>query len=105
METPWGGRLGELAVKWQCEYRRLGEPRNNSERMWIDYAPVYNIALEAAWLARLDFVVLQAAENQAAEGDWYCNLVTLVQRNTSTGAERTMRRVLVTHGNLDAYEG
>jgi hypothetical protein len=79
-------------VKWQFKWRRLGNGIYGLPQLWIDYTPNYNILLEAAWVARLPFVVLEAPEGQAAQGDCYCDLETLVQRNTSTGVRRNMRR-------------
>jgi hypothetical protein len=81
-------------VQWQ---RRLGPALYGDQRRWIDYAPEYNILLEAALVEGLQHVVLKAPRDQAAEGDWHCNLETLVQLNISNGVETVMRRVLVTH--------
>ena len=86
--------LGGYAVKWQCELSKSEDALEVPNRWWVDYTTNYNIVLEAAFQNKQSAVLLQGPK--FPEGDWSCNLETLIQTNTLLRTTRRMRRLVVT---------
>jgi len=86
---------GGKAIVWQCEVYRAGADDPNSGSRWVDYAPNYNMVLEAAYAA-LQPIVQITGPDDVPGGVWDCNLKTCIQTNSETKIERRMRRVVVT---------
>jgi hypothetical protein len=85
---------GGYAVKWQCELSKTSLPLDEPHRWWVDYEMNYNIVSEAAFQNKQSEALLEGPTSE--EGDWKCNLQTLVQTNTMRGTTRRMRRSVVT---------
>jgi hypothetical protein len=83
------------AIIWQCEVYHSEPDGQNCGSRWVDYAPNYNIVLEAAHQAGAPDVKLSGPE-ELPGGDWDCDFGRCRQTNTRTKVQRRIRRVVVT---------
>ena len=83
------------SIFWMCEVKAKGHESHNRSSWWVDYAPNWNILLEAAYQTEQKEVKITWRSDPAG-GDWDCNLGTMIQTNSDTKVERRMRRVVVT---------
>jgi hypothetical protein len=83
------------AIVWQAELYRSKPDTPNSGSRWVDYAPNYNIVLEAAHQVSQTIVEITGPADEAG-GVWECNVMTCIQTNSETKVERRIRRVVVT---------
>jgi hypothetical protein len=83
------------AIVWQCEVHHAEPEAHNCGSRWVDYAPHYNIVLEASYQASQTEVKISGPD-ELPGGDWDCDLGTCIQTNSETKIERRMRRVVVT---------
>jgi hypothetical protein len=86
---------GGKTIVWQAEVYHSGPDNPLIGSTWVDYAPNYNIVLEAA-LQVLQPIVEITGPADAAGGVWECNVMTCIQTNSETKVERRIRRVVVT---------
>jgi hypothetical protein len=83
------------AIVWQAELYHSGPDTPNIGSRWVDYAPNYNIVLEAAHQVSQPIVEITMPAEEAG-GNWECNVMTCIQTNSETKVERRIRRVVVT---------
>jgi hypothetical protein len=83
------------AIVWQAELYHSEPHTSNSGSRWVDYAPNYNIVLEAAHQVSQTIVEITGPADEAG-GAWECNVITCIQTNSVTKVERRIRRVVVT---------
>ncbi len=77
-------------IIWQCEVYHSEPDGQNCGSRWVDYAPNYNIVLEAAHQAGAPDVKLSGPE-ELPGGDWDCDFGRCRQTNTRTKVQRRIR--------------